>query len=308
MEIVDTDNAGYRRELRHEREVLESALAKLDGAAVRSADRDAEGRLATDAIGRFAGAAEAQRFLAFCDEAVRRRAGRKKLFGKRETLPGVGLYLDGGFGVGKTHLLASAYRRLPDSAEHPKAFATFGELTQLASVFGFVECIDLLADGTFHLIDYKTRAVPDPKRALQLPIYSVCVEQRLDGYRGRHWTLGDASYLSYEGTEPLVGLVKKSEELRGRLGEAQGQMLDVLDGIAAGHFPPQPAERSLCNYCAFASVCRKDYVSDEPAVPAAVDSAATAGLQKLICGPSSSAITGPVAERITRMWRPPGAR
>lgn len=87
----------------------------------------------------------------FCDEAVRRRAGRRKLFGKRETLPGVGLYLDGGFGVGKTHLLASIYWRLPDS--DLKAFATFGELTQLAGVFGFVECIDLLADYTVVCID-----------------------------------------------------------------------------------------------------------------------------------------------------------
>src|SRR5262245_62096110 len=49
-------------------------------------------------------AAAVQSCLQFCDEAVTRRAGRKKLFGKRETLPGVGLYLDGGFGVGKTHL------------------------------------------------------------------------------------------------------------------------------------------------------------------------------------------------------------
>jgi cell division protein ZapE len=87
----------------------------------------------------------------FCDEAVRRRAGRRKLFGKRETLPGVGLYLDGGFGVGKTHLLASIYWRLPDS--DLKAFATFGELTQLAGVFGFVECIDLLGDYTVVCID-----------------------------------------------------------------------------------------------------------------------------------------------------------
>jgi len=91
--------------------------------------------------------------LSFCDQAVRRRAGRRKLFGKRETLPGVGLYLDGGFGVGKTHLLASIYHRLPYSAEHPKAFAAFGELTQLAGVFGFVECIDLLADYTVVCID-----------------------------------------------------------------------------------------------------------------------------------------------------------
>ena len=89
----------------------------------------------------------------FCDEAMRRRAGRRRLLGRRETLPGVGLYLDGGFGVGKTHLLASAYHRLPDSAEHPKAFAAFGELTQLAGVFGFVECIDLLAGYTLVCID-----------------------------------------------------------------------------------------------------------------------------------------------------------
>lgn len=89
----------------------------------------------------------------FCEEAVRRRAGRKKMFGRRETLPGVGVYLDGGFGVGKTHLLASMYRRLPASGEHPRAFAAFGELTQLAGVFGFAECIDLLGDYTVVCID-----------------------------------------------------------------------------------------------------------------------------------------------------------
>ena len=97
----------------------------------------------------------------FCRQAVERRAGRRKLLGKRVVLPGVGLYLDGGFGVGKTHLLASAYYLLPgpgpdgapDAPTHPKAFATFGELTQLAGVFGFVECIDLLANYTAVCID-----------------------------------------------------------------------------------------------------------------------------------------------------------
>jgi cell division protein ZapE len=97
----------------------------------------------------------------FCRQAVERRAGRRKLLGKRVVLPGVGLYLDGGFGVGKTHLLASAYYLLPgpgpdgapDASNHPKAFATFGELTQLAGVFGFVECIDLLANYTAVCID-----------------------------------------------------------------------------------------------------------------------------------------------------------
>ena len=84
-------------------------------------------------------AAAVQACRQFCEQAVERRAGKKKLFGRREVLPGVGIYLDGGFGVGKTHLLASSFFDVPE----PKAFATFGELTQLAGVFGFVECIEL---------------------------------------------------------------------------------------------------------------------------------------------------------------------
>ncbi|KJX75180.1 cell division protein ZapE [Mycobacterium lepromatosis] len=97
----------------------------------------------------------------FCRQVVARWADRKKLLGKRGVLPGVGLYLDGGFGVGKTHLLASSYYQLPGSGPagaagatgNFKAFATFGELTQLAGVFGFVECIDLLANYTAVCID-----------------------------------------------------------------------------------------------------------------------------------------------------------
>lgn len=94
-------------------------------------------------------AAAVQSCREFCEQAVARRAGKKKMFGRREVLPGVGIYLDGGFGVGKTHLLASSYFDLPG----PKAFATFGEMTQLAGVFGFVECIELLADYTAVCID-----------------------------------------------------------------------------------------------------------------------------------------------------------
>jgi cell division protein ZapE len=94
-------------------------------------------------------AAAVQSCLQFCEQAVARRAGKKKMFGRREVLPGIGIYLDGGFGVGKTHLLASSFFAVPE----PKAFATFGELTQLAGVFGFIECIELLADYVVVCID-----------------------------------------------------------------------------------------------------------------------------------------------------------
>lgn len=89
----------------------------------------------------------------FCEQAAQRREGKKKLFGRREVLPGVGLYLDGGFGVGKTHLLASSYYAVHGPPQFKRAFATFSELTQLAGVFGFVECIDLLSDYVLVCID-----------------------------------------------------------------------------------------------------------------------------------------------------------
>lgn len=87
----------------------------------------------------------------FSDLAVARRAGRRTWLGRRAVTPGAGLYLDGGFGVGKTHLLAAVYRALPDGAA--RAFATFMELTQLAGVFGFADCVELLSGYTIVCID-----------------------------------------------------------------------------------------------------------------------------------------------------------
>ena len=49
---------------------------------------------------------------------------------------------------------------------------------------GVADRLDLLADGTMRLIDYKLSSAPQRSRALQLPVYAVCAEQRLDGYPG----------------------------------------------------------------------------------------------------------------------------
>jgi cell division protein ZapE len=72
-----------------------------------------------------------------------------------EPVAAAGIYLDGGFGVGKTHLLASLWHAAPG----PKAYATFGELTQLAGVLGFQSLVQelsamrLLAIDEFELDD-----------------------------------------------------------------------------------------------------------------------------------------------------------
>lgn len=60
-----------------------------------------------------------------------------------------GRYLDGGFGVGKTHLLASAWHAAPA----PKAFGTFVAMTNLAGALGFAETVTALAGHRLLCID-----------------------------------------------------------------------------------------------------------------------------------------------------------
>jgi cell division protein ZapE len=65
----------------------------------------------------------------------------------RTAAPGV--YLDGGYGVGKTHLLASLWHAAPE----PKAYCTFGELTNLAGALGFAETVTALSGHRLLAID-----------------------------------------------------------------------------------------------------------------------------------------------------------
>jgi cell division protein ZapE len=60
-----------------------------------------------------------------------------------------GVYLDGGYGVGKTHLLASLWHAAPE----PKAYCTFGELTSLTGALGFAETAAALSAHRLVAID-----------------------------------------------------------------------------------------------------------------------------------------------------------
>ena len=65
-----------------------------------------------------------------------------------ETKPGV--YLDGGFGVGKTHLLASIYHAMP---ARRKYFGSFIEYTALVGALGYKNTVDLLKGADLLCID-----------------------------------------------------------------------------------------------------------------------------------------------------------
>ncbi len=74
--------------------------------------------------------------------------GKKlKLFSKATFAPG--LYLDGGFGVGKTHLLASIWHQWSGN----KAFGSFLEYTSLVGYIGFQSAVEQFAKFSLICID-----------------------------------------------------------------------------------------------------------------------------------------------------------
>ena len=142
-------------------------------------------------------------------------------------------------------------------------FSLGGDGRQIA-LKGVADRIDLLAGNRLRVIDYKTGYAPNPRRALQVPIYALCAQQQLAERDGRSWDIDEAAYVAFTGKRALVPVVKsRSADAVETLAAARARVFEVVDGIAAGAFPPRPHDPMICRYCAYSTVCRKDYVGDE---------------------------------------------
>ena len=137
-----------------------------------------------------------------------------------------------------------------------------GEHRRVA-VRGKVDRIDVLADGTLRVIDYKLGRAPKPARALQLPVYGLCAQQDLEKRRGRPSPVASAGYVAFKEKNAFVELGGRSGNVEAALREGQARFLDAVARIEKGSYPPDPDEPWTCTRCGFPHVCRKDYVGDE---------------------------------------------
>jgi RecB family exonuclease len=170
-------------------------------------------------------------------------------------------------GLGETVFRMEAERPVPvvdRRLEHKlKGEFTFqtGTGRRRVHISGKADRIDLLADGTFRVIDYKLGWPPSKGRALQLPIYGLCAEQQLRE-RGRGWTMSEAAYIAFKGPKRIVSLFTTDDDRAKTLADAQERLVETVEAIEAGRFPPTPDDVFRCESCSYASVCRKDYVGD----------------------------------------------
>lgn len=88
--------------------------------------------------------------IAFCARQATPARGGLFRRAKKEPAPKPGVYLDGGFGVGKTHLLAAAYHAMP---ARRKYFGSFIEYTALVGAVGYQNTVALFRGADLLCID-----------------------------------------------------------------------------------------------------------------------------------------------------------
>jgi ATP-dependent helicase/DNAse subunit B len=122
--------------------------------------------------------------------------------------------------------------------------------------------LDLLADGTFRIFDYKLSKAPGTRHAVQLPAYAAAARARLAGRPGPLWRASDAAYIAFGKAPYYHSLARDPAKLDAALAAGEARLVEAVTHIEAGEFPPRPRQRHRCEYCAFSSVCRKDYVDE----------------------------------------------
>ena len=135
--------------------------------------------------------------------------------------------------------------------------AASGTESSVVELRGRVDRLDLYADKTFRVVDYKAGRQPRAAVSLQLPVYARCAETQLRSDRGGEWRATDAVYMAFGDPRTAVSLGRR---MSGAMDTAQERVHDVTRKINAGEFNPAPANKFLCHSCEYSTVCRKGEV------------------------------------------------
>lgn len=135
----------------------------------------------------------------------------KKLFGKSQPLS-AGIYLDGGFGVGKTHILAAIWHEFKGR----KAFGSFIAYTSLIGALGFAEAV--LALAKFELICIDEFELDDPGDTMMMS--RLLNELAIKGVRFAATSntppnaLGEGRFAAADFTREIHGIADRFQMLR----------------------------------------------------------------------------------------------
>ena len=129
-----------------------------------------------------------------------------------------------------------------------------GEERRTVELRGKPDRIDLHADNTFRVIDYKSGLPPKSSNALQLTVYTACIEKQLQAERSSEWQAVEPVYV-------LLGDPQKKTEvpIKKDIETGEKQVMEITQAIEHGHYPVCPDSRFNCQFCGYSTICRKDY-------------------------------------------------
>jgi CRISPR/Cas system-associated exonuclease Cas4 (RecB family) len=121
---------------------------------------------------------------------------------------------------------------------------------------GRIDRVDWTDDGRVRVVDYKTGR--RPTQALQPGVYAHAVMQQ-EKAAGREVGIAPSGFVAFREDVPWVQAVTDIDDA-----DTQATaFVEAVQRIEAGEFPVKPHNPFRCQFCDYASVCRKDYVGDE---------------------------------------------
>jgi RecB family exonuclease len=156
----------------------------------------------------------------------------------------------------------SVSRRLLEcDLKGPFVFPLLGGLkTRTVEISGKADRIDVMANGSIRVIDYKLSRLPDLRSSVQIAVYAYAAKQLLEASDGQPHPIAGAAYLAFGDEDKLEGALGSREEPVPIAVEARAaEFAGVIERIESGQFPPQPRQPGDCAWCRYAGVCRKEY-------------------------------------------------
>ena len=138
--------------------------------------------------------------------------------------------------------------------------ALHGLSQRTIEIRGKADRIDVLADGTLRVVDYKLGRMPDLERRFRSRSTRTARVRCSSGRRPARIRVASAMYLAFGDDRRLEGALGGAESRR-RSPSRRGppSLPRRSDEIEAGEFPPRPKRPSECQWCRYAGVCRKEY-------------------------------------------------
>jgi PD-(D/E)XK nuclease superfamily len=133
---------------------------------------------------------------------------------------------------------------------------------------GKADRIDVFADGSIRVIDYKLSNLPDLDSSIQIGVYAHAAKQMLEARDRRPHQVASAMYLAFGDDRRLDGRLGGRDQPAALAVEARAsEFATKTDEIEAGRFPARPLRPNECAWCRYAGVCRKEYLieNDETA-------------------------------------------